>query len=376
MTEIYIGLMSGTSLDGIDAALVEFDNDNIRLLDFYYHPFSADLRQHIQRLSLPNQPVLLNQLGEMDAKLGAIFADTAIRLIEKAKVDSSEILAIGSHGQTIYHAPDGPHGFSIQIGDPNRIATITGITTISDFRRRDIANGGQGAPLVPAFHQAIFSEPQNIITILNIGGIANISILKDNQALGFDTGPGNTFIDYWCQLQLNIPYDANGAWSSQGNVNTGLLTHLLDDAYFELAPPKSTGKEYFSPAWLKQKLAAFPNCSAVDVQATLCELTSRSIANAIIEHAANSQKILVCGGGTHNQQLMTSLTRHIPAPVISTETFNIHPDHVEAMAFAWLARQTLNHLPGNLCSVTGARAPAVLGGIYPGHQGLHRNKKD
>ncbi len=373
MTEIYIGLMSGTSLDGIDAALVDFSNGKIRLLEFYYQSFPTDLRQQIHHLSQANQPILLTHLGEMDAQLGHIFADTVMSLIGKAKVASSEIMAIGSHGQTIYHAPDGLNGFSMQIGDPNRIAETTGITTICDFRRRDIANGGQGAPLVPAFHQAIFAEPQNIITVLNIGGIANISILKDNQVFGFDTGPGNTFLDYWCQQHLDKPYDANGAWGSQGNVHTGLLAHLLDDAYFDLAPPKSTGKEYFSPDWLKQKLTAFPDCSPVDVQATLCELTSKSIAKAIIEHAANSHRILVCGGGAHNQRLMSNLTECLSIPVVSTETYGIHPDHVEAMAFAWLARQTLNHLPGNLCSVTGAKAPAVLGGIYPGRQGIYRN---
>jgi anhydro-N-acetylmuramic acid kinase len=370
MTEIYIGLMSGTSLDGIDAALIDFSDGKIKLLEFCYQPYTADFRQQIHQLSQPHQPIFLTEIGEMDAQLGHIFANTVMTLINKAKLASSEIIAIGSHGQTIYHAPEGPNGFSMQIGDPNRIAEITGITTICDFRRRDIANGGQGAPLVPAFHQAIFAKSDNIITVLNIGGIANISILKDNQVFGFDTGPGNAFMDYWCQQHIDKPYDCNGEWGSQGKVNSELLTHLLNDAYFDLPPPKSTGKEYFSPNWLKHKLAAFPDCSPVDVQATLCELTSKSIANAILEHAANSHRILVCGGGAHNHRLMSNLTECLSTPVVSTEAYGIHPDHVEAMAFAWLARQTINHLPGNLCSVTGAKKPAVLGGIYPGHLGI------
>lgn len=366
--------MSGTSLDGIDAALVDFSGQKIRLIDFHYQPFSAKLRQQIQQLSQPDTPVLLTCFGAIDVQLGLLLAEATLALLDKAKIPAEQINAIGSHGQTVYHAPEGKHGFSLQIGDPNRIAETTGITTICDFRRRDIANGGQGAPLVPAFHQAIFADPEKITTVLNIGGIANISMLDNNQVLGFDTGPGNALMDYWCQLHQGKAYDANGDWASQGSMNSELLKHLLDDAYFELPPPKSTGKEYFSPAWLQQKLAAFPNCQAVDIQATLCQLTVDSIGKAILKHAANSQQILVCGGGVHNRQLMAGLAQSLSIPIASTASYDIHPDHVEAMAFAWLAKQTLRHLPGNLCSVTGARAPAVLGGVYPGKSGINRRR--
>ncbi len=372
MPELYIGLMSGTSIDGIDAGLVDFSEQKIRLIAFHYQPFSAELRRKIQQLSQPDTAVLLADLGMIDAQLGQLFAETALALLDKAEIPPACIMAIGSHGQTVCHAPEGKYGFSLQIGDPNRIAEITGITTIGDFRRRDIAKGGQGAPLVPAFHQAVFADPTKTTTVLNIGGIANISVLDGQQVLGFDTGPGNTLMDYWCRVQLGKAYDANGDWAGQGHIHAGLLNHLLDDAYFQLPPPKSTGTEYFSPAWLKQKIAAFPDCTAVDIQATLCQFSVNSIADAILRHAANSRQILVCGGGVHNRQLMAGLIRRLPMPTASTATRGMDPDHVEAMAFAWLARQTLHQLPGNLCSVTGASAPAILGGIYPGRGGIYR----
>lgn len=357
--------MSGTSLDGIDAGLVDFSEDKARLIAFHYQAFSDNLREEIQRISQPNQPVLLENYGRLDTQLGCLFAEATLALLDKAKIPASAIKAIGSHGQTVYHAPEGKHGFSLQIGDPNRIAEITRITTISDFRRRDIAAGGQGAPLVPAFHQAVFADPDNKITVLNIGGIANISILNGKQVLGFDTGPGNTLMDYWCQQHLGKNYDANGDWGNSGCVNSELLALLLNDTYFPQPPPKSTGKEYFSPAWLRCKTDCYPDCKPEDIQATLCRLTADSITTAILEHAADSKQILLCGGGIHNRQLVDMLRHSLPMPLASTADHGIDPDHVEAIAFAWLARQTLNHLSGNLCSVTGAKNPAILGGIYP-----------
>lgn len=357
--------MSGTSLDGIDAGLVEFCENKIRLTAFHYQAFSDKLREEIQRISQPNQPVLLENYGKLDAQLGCLLAEATLALLNKAKIPASAIKAIGSHGQTVYHAPEGRHGFSLQIGDPNRIAEITGITTISDFRRRDIAAGGQGAPLVPAFHQTMFAEPDNKTTVLNIGGIANISILNGKQVLGFDTGPGNTLMDYWCRQHLSKNYDVNGDWGKTGCVNVELLSLLLNDAYFQQSPPKSTGKEYFSPAWLHSKTDSFSDCKPEDVQATLCQLTADSIGKALLEYAADSKQILLCGGGIHNHLLVDMLRHNLPMPLISTADYGIDPDHVEAIAFAWLARQTLNHLPGNLCSVTGAKNPVILGGIHP-----------
>lgn len=365
-TELYIGLMSGTSLDGIDAGLVDFSRGHAELLAFHYQAFPDELRNQIHCLSQPDAAVYLNDLGALDAQLGQLFAEASLNLLGKADIPASEVKAIGSHGQTVYHAPQGPYGFSLQIGDPNRIAQTTGIATISDFRRRDIAAGGQGAPLVPAFHQALFSVPGKTVTVLNIGGIANISVLNDQKVIGFDTGPGNTLMDYWCLTNNGHSYDANGDWAQTGQVQPVLLQQLLDDPYFRLAPPKSTGKEYFSPAWLDSKLSGFRDCPAADIQTTLCKLSADSIANAILAHAPHSEKVLVCGGGVHNRQLMDMLHHNLPLPVVSTAEYGVNPDHVEAMAFAWLARQTLNGLTGNLCSVTGASTPVILGGIYPG----------
>ena len=360
--------MSGTSLDGIDAGLVDFSNNSIRLIEFHYLAFTDKLRHRIQQLSQAEQAIRLQDYGALDVELGCLFAETTLNLLKKANIPAHNIQAIGSHGQTVYHAPEAPFGFSLQIGDPNRIAQITGITTIADFRRRDIAVGGQGAPLVPAFHQAVFADHQLAKTVLNIGGIANITVLDGNQVIGFDTGPGNTLLDFWRQTHFNQAYDQNGDWAASGQVDTKLLTALKNDAYFQLSPPKSTGKEYFSSTWLNQKLAPFPEIAASDVQATLCQLTADSIADAIKRYAPHNKQTLVCGGGAHNLRLMTLLQENLGTEVTTTEAFGINPDHVEACAFAWLAQQTLKNLPGNLCNVTGAKAPVILGGIYPGNK--------
>ncbi|MBS4051962.1 MAG: anhydro-N-acetylmuramic acid kinase [Methylomonas sp.] len=359
--------MSGTSLDGIDAGLVDFSPSLPRLIAFHYQAFPDELRSQIHRISQPDTAILLNDYGTLDAQLGQLFAEAALALLKNTDIPATEIKAIGSHGQTVYHAPQGPYGFSLQIGDPNRIAQTTGIATISDFRRRDIAVGGQGAPLVPAFHQALFDTPGKTVTVLNIGGIANISLLTAQGVRGFDTGPGNTLMDHWCRLNTGRNYDVNGDWAKTGQVQPALFQQLLDDPYFRQAPPKSTGKEYFSPAWLAAKLTDYSACQPADIQATLCRFSADSIANAILAHAADSSQVLVCGGGVHNRQLMAMLRNKLPIPVLSTAEYGVNPDHVEAMAFAWLARQTLNGLTGNLCSVTGASVPVILGGIYPGH---------
>lgn len=376
MSELYIGLMSGTSIDGIDAGLVEFKDNKIQLIAFEYLPFSDIIRNDIQRLSQPDQAILLKNYGSLDRQLGLLFAEASNKLLNKAHIPSSAVTAIGSHGQTIYHAPEIDSAFSLQIGDPNIIAEKTGITTVADFRRRDIALGGQGAPLVPAFHQAIFSDifdlSEKNICVVNIGGIANITYLSANKTIGFDTGPGNTLMDYWIHKNLNKAYDENGAWAKSGTVHTDILSYLKQDPYFDLKPPKSTGKEYFSPAWLDKKISLTSHYKTEDIQATLCLLTAETITDSINQHAPLTDHTLICGGGMHNNHLINLIQQNLNNSVSSTAAFGINPDHVEAMAFAWLAKQTMNNLPGNLTEVTGAEAPAILGGIYPGKNILNR----
>ncbi len=363
--------MSGTSIDGIDAGLVEFSGDKIQLIEFNYLPFSDSVKSTIQQLSQADSPISLKEYGATDTHLGHLFAQAVNKLLDKANIPSSDISAIGSHGQTIYHAPDISSAFSLQIGDPNIIAEKTGITTVADFRRRDIAAGGQGAPLVPAFHQAFFSQQFNLkkqnISVINIGGIANITYLSADKTIGFDIGPGNTLMDYWIQKNLNKPYDSKGDWAKTGAANPDLVKHLKQDPYFKLSPPKSTGKEYFSSTWLSEKIRPFTDCSTNDIQASLCQFTADSITDAIQQHAPQTDHTLICGGGIHNEHLIASIRNNLKHPVTSTAEFGINPDHVEAMAFAWLARQTINNLSGNLIEVTGAKAPVILGGIYPGN---------
>lgn len=361
----FIGLMSGTSLDGIDAALVSFEGEHPRLLATHYQPYESELRLALQSLCYA-ESVNLKALGEMDSRLGLLFGACVLRLLDEAGVDRKEITAIGSHGQTVFHHPHGDHAFSLQIGDPNRIAHVTGIATVADFRRRDIAAAGQGAPLVPAFHQAIFQCAEEARVVVNLGGIANLTVLpKTGQGAvcGFDSGPGNTLMDGWAAEHLQAPRDENGAWARSGRTNPALLDRLLADPYFAQTPPKSTGQEYFSRAWLDRHLENLEP-RPEDVQASLCELTSLSVVEAIKRHAPGTQRALLCGGGVHNGYLRERIEALAPCPVAGTDTLGLHPDWVEAMAFAWLARQTLTGLPGNLPEVTGAERPVVLGGLY------------
>lgn len=374
MRELYIGLMSGTSTDGIDAALVEFVGDNFQLLAFEYTAFSEATKKDIQDLSTPDSAIKLENYGSLDSKLGQLFAKACTSLLKNNNISGSKVTAIGNHGQTVYHAPQLTSAFSLQIGDPNIIAEETGITTIADFRRRDIAAGGQGAPLVPAFHQAAFSKTFNLskqnICIVNIGGIANITYLSENNATGFDTGPGNTFMDYWTQKNLNTAYDKHGAWAKSGTSIQNLVSNLKQDAYFKIPSPKSTGKEYFSIDWLNNHLQKFSHCQAKDIQASLCQFTAETIAEAIYVQSTKTDHTLICGGGVHNKYLVELISKQLPHPVSSSAEFGINPDHVEAIAFAWLARQTIHNLSGNLIEVTGANRPVILGGIYPGKEGL------
>ncbi len=378
MPELYIGLMSGTSLDGIDAALVNFTDDKIQLVEFEYLPLQSDLQSTLQRLSKPEASISLKDYGSIDTRLGHLFADTVKNLLTKSNTPWSSIKAIGSHGLTVYHAPDIILPFSLQIGDPNVISEQTGITTVADFRRRDIAAKGQGAPLVPAFHKAIFQTPNEHRCIVNIGGIANITVLPKDQSAtvtGFDTGPGNTLMDLWIKLHQNLSYDKNGNWAKTGTINHDLVALLKQDYYFKTPPPKSTGKEYFSLPWIYQYFDAF-SYKAEDIQATLCSLTATTICDAIKKHAPASERILLCGGGVHNELLSELIGKNLDCPVESTEKYGAHPDHVEAMAFAWLARQTINNLPGNLKEVTGANNAVILGGIYPGNKLAARDNEN
>ena len=360
---VYIGLMSGTSMDGIDAALVRFGDPGVELLATYSHPYPDTLRHALGKavMTPPDEPI--PNLGALDRQVGERFRDAATELLRLAGVDASEVLAIGSHGQTVRHQPDGPRPYTLQIGNPDLIARGTGIVTVGDFRSADIAAGGQGAPLVPPFHDWLFGGVETTRVILNIGGIANITVLGVGEVRGFDTGPGNTLLDAWIQRHRNLPLDRNGEWASAGHHLDDVLERLLRYEYFGMEPPKSTGVEEFNLAWLGQ--FGVDRYDPVDVQATLAELTARSIADHVHRYAADASELYVCGGGAHNADLIARLGRNLPETKISsTADVGLDPDWVEAVAFAWLAMRTMGGLTGNLPSVTGASRKVVLGTIH------------
>ena len=363
MPEYYVGLMSGTSMDGIDAALVDFSGDNPALISTHNQPWPDNILSELHASQkLDNNEI--HQLDALDTALGEHFADAANQLLQNAGIEASNILAIGSHGQTVRHCPDVKHPFSLQLGKAEVITKQTGIQVISDFRTADIEAGGQGAPLVPAFHQAVFQNTELTRVIVNIGGIANITVLpKDSSqpVTGFDTGPGNTLMDAWMMKNTQQAYDKDGALAASGTTDMTLLATLLTDEYFELAPPKSTGFELFNLGWLNQHIQS--DIEIAELQSTLCDLTATSIIRAINQYATESDEIFICGGGAHNTELMRRIQNLTKCPVKTTEHLGIDPDWVEAMAFAWLARRTLNGQTGNLPSVTGARENVVLGSI-------------
>jgi len=364
MGDLYIGLISGTSMDGIDAALVEFRESSLQILQTRDYAYPTELRDRlINAMQLPEK-CTVDEIGELDQRIGECFRDAAKALLEDAGVAASAVTAIGSHGQTLRHQPDAERPFTLQIGDPTLIATGTGITTVADFRRADLAVGGQGAPLTPIFHEWLFQQSGSGRTILNIGGIANITILADDRATtGFDTGPGNTLMDAWTRKHRNKSFDQNGEWAASGSVDSGLLKRLLRDPFFSATPPKSTGFELFNLEWLEAAGAA--SIDADDVQATLCALTAASVSDAIRTFADGTKEILVCGGGIHNAELMRRLGESMPTiGLSSTATAGLDPDWVEAAAFAWLAMRRLQDLPGNLPSVTGAQRAVTLGAIH------------
>lgn len=358
MQELYIGLISGTSADGIDAALVDFGDPEPKLVATFFQEYTPEIREEVFALCKPGADEI-NRMGELDVKLGKAFATATNSLLKKEGLSANTIKAIGSHGQTVRHYPG--RQFTLQIGDPNVIAAETGIMTIADFRRRDIALGGQGAPLVPAFHQAVFSSKNSDRVVANIGGIANVTLLPTNgEVSGFDTGPGNGLLDAWIQKHLQKNYDKNGAWAAQGKINQGLLDTLMNDPYFKLPAPKSTGREYFNLEWLNHFLK--DAIEPTDIQTTLVELTAKTLVDVIPQ---TTEELLICGGGAHNEFLMSRIRANAKNILVdSTEKLGVHPDWVEAMAFAWLAKQTLEGKPGNVPKVTGARNATILGAIF------------
>ena len=366
--DLYIGLMSGTSLDGIDAALVRFENKQVTVLETACSPLSSNLKDEIKSLINPSENEI-NRLASLDVQLGKHFAEVVKQLINKANIKKEDIIAVGSHGQTIRHLPTAKHPATLQIADPNVIAEVTGITTVADFRRRDIAAGGQGAPLVPAFHEQIFRHAKKNRVILNLGGIANITILpadKNIPVTGFDTGPANTLINHWIQQQQNKNYDDAGKWAASGQANESFIEELLNDDYFKLTPPKSTGTEYFNPTWLTNKLSEFPFLAAEDVQASLTAFTAITISDAIKSYSNNVDELIICGGGVHNQFLLQQLSQGLSnIEINSSAKYGLDPDYIEATAFAWLAKQTMEGKTGNLPAVTGAKRKVILGGIFP-----------
>ena len=364
--KLYIGLMSGTSVDAIDAAIVDYGSSPPKLISSHAYKIDSQTKLEIEKLCTPGESEL-DQAGQLDVKLGKIFANAALSVIAKAGLESHDIQAIGCHGQTIRHRPNLPQPFTLQIGDPNTIAYLTGITTVADFRRRDMAAGGQGAPLAPGFHHSSFRSTMSNRAIVNIGGIANITWLPvDGETTGYDIGPGNTLIDNWIKTQKGNPYDKDGLWASTGKLIEPLLQQLLSLPFFKEAPPKSTGREEFSLTWLNNQLSIYgKDVAAEDIQTTLCHLTAKVISKELLSPSPINYEVFVCGGGAHNKFLMQLIQDYLPNhQVQTTEALGIHPDWVEAAAFAQLAKLTLERSAGNIPTVTGANQPVILGGVY------------
>jgi anhydro-N-acetylmuramic acid kinase len=361
---LFLGLMSGTSMDAIDAALVDFGVSPLRLIAVSATPFEPTLKRRIANILDDAGSVALDELGSIDVELAKAFAQAALALLRKADVSAGRVTAIGSHGQTLRHRPDLPVPFTWQIGDPNTLTEMTGITVVADFRRRDVAAGGQGAPLLPVFHDQVFRSDSEDRVIANLGGIANITILRrDTTVTGFDTGPANRLLDAWISLNRGIDFDADGAWAGTGRCDDTLLLELLDEPYLALNPPKSTGRELFNLPWLKSKLGLFAR-RPEDVQATLRQFTAVTVAAAVRKYAPGAA-LYACGGGAHNAGLLEAIAREVaPNPVATTAALGLDPDYVEAVAFAWFARRTLEGLTSSAGSVTGAAGARILGGVY------------
>jgi anhydro-N-acetylmuramic acid kinase len=364
--DLYIGLMSGTSLDAIDCAIVEFSDDRFEIRHTYCAPFPSKIRDQLLRLAQLT-PIRIDELCQIESELTALYSDIVLTSLEKSKLTSNQITAIGCHGQTIRHSPNTNPAYTFQIGDSGKLSADTSITVVGDFRRIDVALGGQGAPLAPAFHNFAFRSDSVDRAILNLGGIANITHLPSNQTIpvtGYDTGPANTLLDSWIRKQHSEKYDLHGQWASQGTIlQTKLLKILEQEPYFNLAPPKSTGTDYFNINWVSRYFNQQDR--PVDVQATLSELTAATISTELNRTRSPNLECYICGGGARNKDLINRLKRLSPEILFdTTDKLGADPDFVEAIAFAWLARQTMHQSSGNLPSVTKARRNAILGGIY------------
>ncbi|CAJ91638.1 anhydro-N-acetylmuramic acid kinase [Cupriavidus necator] len=368
-SERYIGIMSGTSMDGADAVLVDFSGARPAVLAAASQPFPDTLRAAFSALQQPGEDEIHREALAANA-LAQVYADCVAALLSEAQVDAAAVAAIGAHGQTIRHRPglyDGI-GYTRQSQHPAHLAELAGIDVVADFRSRDLAAGGQGAPLVPALHHALFGSDAETRVACNIGGISNISILPaaGGAVSGFDCGPGNALLDYWVGRHRGLPFDSNGDWAASGRVDAALLAQCLAEPYFSAAPPKSTGRDLFHPGWLEARLASFQHLAPADVQATLAALTAEAIARDMRTHAPDARRLIVCGGGARNAFVMARLTQALPGVAIETsDDYGVPVSQVEAIAFAWLARQCLLRLPGNVPTVTGAAGPRVLGAIYP-----------
>lgn len=360
--------MSGTSMDAIDVVLVRFDADNTPAVAASASvDWPRDLRGRLQAAARGRR-LDATEFARLDTELGNLFADAVLHTLQASEFSAAQVSAIGCHGQTLAHAPEGPWPATLQLGNGHVIAERTGITTVSDFRRRDIAAGGQGAPLAPAFHDAFLRDTSEHRVVLNLGGIANVTMLPADPAspaTGFDTGPANCLMDHWISVRRDQAHDAGGRWAASAQPDPDLLAHLLSDPYFDYPPPKSTGTQYFSPVWLEQRLRDFTHLQAAVVQATLLQLSSHTVATAIARHAPDTARILVCGGGARNDRLLEELRTDSGLPVESTARYGLDPDWMEAIAFAWLAQKALSGLTGNLPSVTGARGERILGVVHP-----------
>jgi anhydro-N-acetylmuramic acid kinase len=365
--QLFIGLMSGTSLDGVDGVLADFSGSQPRVLAHHAMLFEPALKQELLALNTPADNEL-HRAALAANGLVRVYAQTVQALLTDTKTSASDVCAIGAHGQTVRHQPgafDGT-GYTLQLNNPALLAELTGIDVVADFRSRDVAAGGQGAPLVPVFHQGIFGQANRTVGVLNIGGIANLSVLHANgDVLGFDCGPGNALLDHWCQVHTGKAFDNNGTWGASGNMIEPLLQAMLTEPFLHQAPPKSTGRDLFHPTWLAHQLSSYANANAADVQATLTEFTARACVNDVLRHAADASELIVCGGGALNGLLMQRLQFGLPnVSVLSSAERGMPPLQVEAAAFAWLARQTVMGLPGNLPKVTGAQGARILGGIF------------
>ncbi len=363
--------MSGTSLDGVDGVLADLSGTTPRVRGHAARPLPADLRAELMALNTPQGTNELHRAALAGNALVRVYAEVVAALLDEAGHRAADIAAIGAHGQTVRHQPglhDGT-GYTLQLNQPALLAELTGIAVVADFRSRDVAAGGQGAPLVPAFHHALFARAGQTVAVLNLGGIANISVLAaDGAVTGFDCGPANALMDHWCLQHTRQPFDRDGAWAAQGRVLPSLLEAMMAEPFLDQPPPKSTGRDLFHPAWLASKLVAADAVAAspADVQATLAEFTAEAAARHVRRHAADAARLLVCGGGALNGHLMARLAALLPGvAVASTDTAGLPPLQVEACAFAWLAQRALAGRPGNLPAVTGAQGPRVLGAIYP-----------